>query len=259
MSRLLLTGASGRLAPHLRQRLVAAGHDVLATDLLPAPDGAPVEIVDLADYPALEQLMRRQIDAVVHFGGISGERPWQQILDANIAGTYNVFEAARRTGVGRVIYASTYHVLGMAPVEAAPLDLAAPPQPDSLYAVSKLFGENLAQLYAQKFGVESLSIRICAASGLHTERELHLWLHPDDLADLVLAGLAAPQLGARIVFGLSGSDAPWFLNEGAPTLDWQAHRSAADQRPPNGSSWPARNPNDDRLGGGFANRRHPDD
>jgi uronate dehydrogenase len=258
MPRLLLTGAAGRLGPHLRRRLIEAGHDVLATDLLQPADGASVVIADLADLAAMERLLASGIDAVVHLGGIASEVPWQRILDANIVGTYNVFEAARRNGVGRVIFASTYHVLGMEPVAAAPLDLTAPPRPDSLYAVSKLFGENLARLYADKFGVESLSIRIGAANGIHTERELHVWLHPDDLADLVLAGLAATDLGARIVFGLSGSASPWLLNQGDDPLGWRPQRSSAGLQPPNGASWPEPDASSRWIGAGFVGRGHPD-
>ena len=97
--RILLTGASGRLGPGLRQRLVAAGHAVLATDLRPDPDGEAVELARLDDLDALLRLATG-MDAIVHLGGASNEAPWRTIRDANIEGTYNVFEAARRCGVG---------------------------------------------------------------------------------------------------------------------------------------------------------------
>ena len=116
MPKTLLTGAAGRLGTYLRQRFAAAGRPLLATDLVAPEDGGEVVLADLADRPAVDDLMRQDIDAVVHFGGIANEAPWQAILDANIAGTYNVFEEARKAGVRRVIYASSYHVLGMHPV-----------------------------------------------------------------------------------------------------------------------------------------------
>lgn len=257
--RILLTGASGRLGPGLRRRLVAAGHEVVATDLRPAADGEAVELATLDDLDALLRLAAG-MDAIVHLGGASNEAPWRTILGANIEGTYNVFEAARRCGVGRVILASTYHVVGMYPVEAAPLDLAAPARPDSLYAVSKLFGENLAALYCDKFGVQSLSIRICAASGANNERDLHLWLAPEDLAGMVLAGLAAEPLGCRTAFGISGSAKPWMLNQPDPGLDWQPSRHSGDLEPPEGAAeWPPGDPVNSRIGAGFARRGHPDD
>jgi uronate dehydrogenase len=257
--RILLTGASGRLGPGLRQRLEAAGHDIVATDLRPDPGGAPVELARLDDLDAL-LVLAAGVDAIVHLGGASNEAPWQTILGANIEGTYHVFEAARRCGVKRVILASTYHVVGMYPVDAAPLDLTAPPRPDSLYAVSKLFGENLAQLYCDKFGIECLAIRICAASGANTSRDLSLWLAPEDLAGLVLAGLAAETLGCRTIFGLSGSAKPWMANQPDPGLDWQPSRHSGELTPPDGATqWPPADPANSRIGAGFARRGHPDD
>lgn len=216
--RLLLTGASGRLGTHLRNRFRAEGRQYLATDLVQPEDGERVEIADLADRAAIDALMARDISAVVHFGGVSKEDKWQPVLEANIAGTYNVFEAARKAGVGRIIFASTYHVQGMYPSEAAPIALDAPFRPDSLYAVSKMFGEGLSRLYFDKFGIECLAIRICTAGNPGTNREARNWFNRDDMARLVAHALDVPTLGHRTIFGISNRENAFFYNE--PEAGW---------------------------------------
>ncbi len=216
--RILVTGASGRLGTHLRNWFKAEGRTYLATDLVQPEDGEIVEIADLADRAAIDALMARDISAVVHFGGMAKENKWQTVLDANIVGTYNIFEAARKAGVGRIIYASTYHVQGMYQSDEAPIALDAPFRPDSLYAVSKMFGEGLSRLYHDKFGIECLAIRICTAGNPGTNREARLWFNRDDMARMVGHGLDVPVLGHRTVFGISNRENAFFYNE--DDADW---------------------------------------
>lgn len=258
MSKLLLTGAAGRLGRHLRQRLEADGRQVLATDIVQPDTAPPLALADLADRAALDRLMADDVSAIVHMGGISTEAPWEAILSANIAGTYNLFEAARAAGVRRIVYASSYHVLGMSPVAQAPLDMDAPARPDTLYAVGKLFGESLARLYFDKFGIDCLVMRICAASPPGSARELHLWCHPDDLTDLVRTGLDAPALGYRRVFALSRCIEPWYRNAPADTLGWTPRHDVRDLAPPAGG-WPPADPVHQLQGGVFARWGHFDD
>lgn len=259
MPKTLLTGASGRLGSYLRERFAATGRPVLATDLVAPDDGGEVALADLADRAAVEALMQSDIEAVVHFGGMANEAPWQAILDANIAGTYNVFEAARQAGVKRVIYASSYHVLGMHKVSDAPLDRHAEVRPDSLYAVSKLFGENLSRLYYDKFGIACLNVRICAANHPGSQRDLKLWCDREDLARLVFAGLDAPELGYRTVFAISDNAGAWYVNEAGETLGWKAGHSSGELPAPVGG-WPEPAPEVAVLqGGGFAVRGHFED
>ncbi|MCR6673120.1 NAD(P)-dependent oxidoreductase [Devosia ginsengisoli] len=130
MPQILLTGASGRLGTHLRHWFTAQGRAFLATDIVPAPDGAPVEIADLADRAAVDRLMAQDISAVIHFGGMSKEAGWQTVLEANIMGSYNIFESARKAGVPRIIFASSYHVQGMYPTDETPIALTDPYRPD---------------------------------------------------------------------------------------------------------------------------------
>lgn len=268
MPQILLTGAAGRLGTHFRRRFAEAGRAVLATDIVaPAGDnvaseqGGAVALADLADRVAVDALMQQDISAVVHLGGMSKEAPWQQILDANIAGTYNIFDAARKAGVGRVIYASSYHVLGMHPATEVPLDIHAELRPDTLYAVSKLFGENLGRLYHDKFGIGCMSIRICAANPPNTTRDLKLYVDRDDLVSLVTTALDASDLGYRTVFAISDNDNAWYVNDPDQTLGWHpTHSSSALPLPAGKSEWPAPDPVLTRLqGAAFANWGHFDD
>ena len=261
MPQILLTGAAGRLGTHFRSRFAEAGRAFLATDIAAPADGGIVAIADLADRAAVDDLMRQDISAVVHLGGMSKEAPWQQILDTNIVGTYNIFDAARKAGVKRVIYASSYHVLGMHPATEVPLDIHAELRPDTLYAVSKLFGENLGRLYHDKFGIGCMSIRICAANPSNNQRDLKLFVHRDDLLSLVTTALDAPDLGYRTVFAISDNENAWYLNDPDQTLGWRPAHSSSEQPLPEGKTeWPQPDPVVTRLQGAtFANWGHFDD
>lgn len=220
MPQILLTGASGRLGTHLRNWFTARGRAFLATDIVAPDDGAPVEVADLADRDAVDRLMAQDISAVVHFGGMAKEAGWQSVLEANIMGSYNVFEAARKAGVTRIVFASSYHVQGMYPTVETPIGLNAPYRPDSLYGVSKAFGETLSRLYFDKFGIECLAIRICTAGQPGTIREARLWFNRDDLVGLVDYALDMPMLGHRIVFGISDNPGAFYLNAPDPDFGW---------------------------------------
>ena len=220
MPQILLTGASGRLGTHLRHWFTARGRAFLATDIVAPGDGAPVEIADLADRAAVDHLMAQDISAVVHLGGMSKEAGWQTVLEANIMGAYNVFEAARKAGVGRIIFASSYHVQGMYPTGEVPIELSDPFRPDSLYGVSKAFGETLSRLYFDKFGIECLAIRICTAGNPGGPREARLWFNRDDLASLVDHALDLPTLGHRTIFGISNNPNAFYVNPPDADFGW---------------------------------------
>jgi uronate dehydrogenase len=159
--RLLLTGAAGNLGKELRPRL-RAYCDVLRvshrSDLGAPGAGEEVMTASLEDKDAMLALLDG-VDAVVHMGGVSTEQPWEPILAGNILGTYNLYEGARRHGVKRVVFASSNHVSGFRRQNevVSPLD---PMRPDSHYGLSKAFGENLAQFYWDRYGVETVSLRI---------------------------------------------------------------------------------------------------
>jgi uronate dehydrogenase len=260
MPQILLTGASGRLGTHLRHWFTARGRAFLATDIVPAPDGAPVEIADLADRAAVDRLMAQDISAVIHFGGMSKEAGWQTVLEANIMGSYNIFESARKAGVTRVILASSYHAQGMYPVEDTPIAVADPFRPDSLYGVSKAFGETLSRLYFDKFGIECLALRICTAGQPGTTREARLWFSRDDMASLVDHALDIPKLGHRTLFGISNNPDAYCLNPPDPDFGWTpAHTSLELGTPDPRAPLDPTDPRNHLVGGIFTQWGHFDD
>lgn len=260
MSKILLTGASGRLGTHLRNWFSERGRAFLATDIVTPSDGAPVEIADLSDAHAVDRLMAQDISAVVHFGGMSREAGWQTILEANIMGTYNIFESARKAGVRRVIFASSYHVQGMYPTDTVPIDLAAGYRPDSLYGVSKAFGESLGRFYYDKFGLECLAIRICTAGQPGTSREARLWFNRDDLASLVDYALDIPVLGYHTIFGISDNPNAFYVNRPDPGLGWTPKHSSLELGTPDPRApLDPDDPRHRRTGGIFAEWGHFDD
>lgn len=260
MPQILLTGASGQLGTHLRQWFRAQGRPFLATDIVAPADGDAVEIADLADRAAIDELMARDISAVVHFGGMASEAGWQTVLEANIMGTYNVFEAARKAGVRRVIFASSYHVQGMYPVTEAPVVPTDPFRPDSLYGVSKAFGETLSRLYFDKFGIECLAIRICAASTPSSPRDARLWFNHEDLSRLVDHALDVEVLGHRTLFGISDNPNAFYHNPTDDDFGWSPRHGALELGTPDPRE--PLDPADPRhrlMGGAFTLWGHSDD
>jgi uronate dehydrogenase len=209
-TRILITGAAGRIGRSLRSRLVQPDRLLRLLDiaeLAPARDGERVELVQgsITDMPLMEQACQ-DVDAVIHLAGYSREEAWQRTFEVNIGGTYTVFEAARRQGVGRVVFASSSHVVGYAPREQA----AAPdwlfPRPDTNYGVSKAAGEAIGSLYADRYGMDVICVRIGACFGHPGHpRLLGIWLSPDDCGRLFDACLCAPQPGFRVVWGVSAN------------------------------------------------------
>ena len=212
----LLTGAAGGVGSFLRESLPGYGYTLRLSDIAPV-DGAPDALaVDLSDRAAVREAVRG-IDAVVHLGGLSLENTFDNILSANIEGAYNLYEAVRAEGVRRVVFASSNHVVGFADRPEHPQDgkyllpVVTPYRPDTFYGVSKCFGESLASLYADKYGVETVSVRIgsCFATPRNT-RMLETWLSPADCARLVHAALTAPDVRHTVVYGTSANTRGWW-------------------------------------------------
>ena len=214
----LLTGAAGGLGTLMRDLLPDYGYRLRLLDLRPI-DGEPDAIVaDLADKDAVREAVRG-VDAIIHLAGISLEAPFEKILKANIEGTYNLYEAAREEGVGRVVFASSNHAVGYTPRPQgdAPLDPSAlipidtPHRPDTFYGLSKSFGEDLAQLYWDKHGLETVSVRIGSCFPEPTSvRMLSLWMSPADGARLLHAALTAENVGHSVVYGSSANTRLWW-------------------------------------------------
>jgi nucleoside-diphosphate-sugar epimerase len=202
---LLITGAAGRIGGMLRPRLARADRTLRLLDVAPIDAPGEREEVVTASVTDLEVLTSacRGADAVVHLGGISGEAAWSAILDVNIHGTFTVFEAARRAGVPRVVFASSNHAAGFHPsVDPVPDDV--PARPDTLYGVAKVTGEALGSLYHDRYGLDVVCLRIGSCfSEPPDARALATWLSPGDVARLVDAAVSAHAPGFRVVWGVS--------------------------------------------------------
>lgn len=214
-ARVLLTGAAGTLGRALREPLRTACKSLRLSDLKPM-DGpwAPNEnfvACDLADRAGMHVLLK-DVDAVVHLGGVSVETPFDPILQANILGVFHLYESARVNGVRRVVFASSNHCTGGYP-RTEHLQVTDPPRPDGYYGVSKLFGEHMAQLYFDRYGIETVCLRIGSGTPQPVDkRMLSTWISLPDLAQLVLRSLAAPNVGCSVVWGMSANSAAWWDN-----------------------------------------------
>lgn len=253
----LLTGAAGGVGTLMRELLPQYGYELRLLDLVPV-DGAPDAITaDLADKDALREAVRG-VDAIIHLAGISVEAPFEKILRANIEGTYNLYEAAREEGVRRVLFASSNHAVGFTPrpVGDDPLiPVSTPRRPDTFYGLSKGFGEDLAQLYWDLHGVETVSVRIGSCFRKPTNvRMLSIWLSPADCARLLHAALTAENVKHTVVYGSSANTRLWWDLSTARALGYDpqddsepyAEKLIAEQ----GELDPA-NPDHAYLGGAF--------
>jgi uronate dehydrogenase len=180
--RLLLTGAAGGLGRELRGRLKAYCDTLRVSDIAPlgsAAAGEELQVVALQDRDAMLALLQG-VDAVVHLGGVSVEGPFEPILQANIIGMHHLYEAARRHGVKRIVYASSNHVTGF---------------------------------YFDRYGLETVSLRIGSSFPEPKDRRmLATWMSYDDLERLVVSSLTAPVVGHSIIYGMSDNSTTWWDN-----------------------------------------------
>ena len=229
LNRLLITGANGGLGSVCRERL---GH-LARTLRLGARKGlgearANEEIVycDLGDRDAVTAMVDG-CDGIVHMGGQSVEAPWAPIRNANIDGVFNLYEAARLSSTRpRILFASSNHAIGFHK-QTTRLDADSPTRPDGLYGVSKVFGEAMARLYFDKFGIETAIVRIGSSFPEPTNhRMLSTWLSYDDLVSLIERVFAVPELGCPIIYGVSNNDAAWWDNSAVAHLGWRPRDNA---------------------------------
>jgi len=223
LNRLLITGAAGQLGRMAREKL--AGHAKIirlsdVAEMEPAGEGEEVVVCDLADKDAVASLVE-DCDGIVHLGGVSVEDTFPKLLNSNIIGVFNLYEAARNHGQPRIVFASSNHAIGFHK-QNEHLDASALMRPDGLYGVSKCYGENIASMYHDKFGQETLIVRIgsCCPEPVD-HRMLATWLSPDDFVSLILCALGVPRLGCPVVYGVSDNDASWWDNSAAAYLGWR--------------------------------------
>ena len=222
--RILITGAAGYLGTVLRTGLAGRYSLLRLTDRAPLPSapgpGEEYLQAELHDFAQLELAMAG-IDVVVHLGACSLEAPWETILEANIVGTYNVFEAARRAGVQRVVYASSHHVVGYyrRDRKIGPDD---PPRPDSRYGVSKAFGEAMGRMYADKYAMSVISQRIgVARPEPQSVRGMAAYQSARDYVHLTERCIEAPDVHFLVVYGVSANTGVYWDNPGAAVIGYQ--------------------------------------
>jgi uronate dehydrogenase len=221
--KVVLTGAAGTIGSTLREawrgrfpllRLVDMH------DLGELHNGEETLVLDLADFAAARRAVEGA-DAVVHLAAIPEEDRFERLLEANVAATYNVFEASRQAGVRRVVFASSNHVTGLYPrsERIGPDD---PVRPDSLYGVTKVFGEALGRLYAGKWGLEVVCLRIGSFDERPRDADaLPMWLSPADAVRLFTRALVADVPGFLVVYGLSRVPGSWWENPGAAAIGYE--------------------------------------
>ncbi|MHC2257552.1 uronate dehydrogenase [Bradyrhizobium embrapense] len=232
MPRILMTGASGGIGTSLRKLLPPIYPDLLLSDIKPPSDlgsNEQFKAADLADLAEVEAICEG-VDGILHFGGYSVEGSWDAILQANIIGTYNLFEAARKQGVKRVIFASSNHAVGFYPRHhRIGTDVTA--RPDSRYGVSKVFGEGVGALYADKHGIKVTCIRIGNFGEAPLDhRRLSIWLKPEDLVQLCRIGLEHPDIHFEVLYGASHNERSWWDNHRAYDLGYRPTGRGEDFR-----------------------------
>jgi len=250
---IVLTGAAGRLGSALRPALAPLCKELRLVDKSPAEVVHANEsafALDLNDEAGLKTALAG-CSAVVHFAGYPREAEWNVLLAANIQGVINLWDAAHAAGVGRIIYASSNHAVGLYP-HSEVIDEKAPPKPDSRYGVTKVFMESVAELYATKHGLRGFGIRIGHSAPRPSDaRMLSHWVHPDDLAALVAIGLEADYEN-EIVYGVSDNSRSWWTNRRAAALGYRPLHSA-DAYAPELLSKTSANPVEEYFqGGSFA-------
>ena len=233
LKKLLITGANGGLGSVCRERLPYLAESVRLSARKGLGEAASHEEIvycDLGDKAAVAALVEG-CDGIVHMGGQSTEAPWDIIRNANIDGVINLYEAARKSSVKpRIIFASSNHAIGFHP-QTERLDANSLTRPDGFYGVSKVFGEAVASMYYDKFGIETASVRIGSCfPEPKNHRMLSTWMSYDDFVQLVERIFMVPRLGCPIIYGASANAASWWDNREVAYLGWQPNDNAEQFR-----------------------------
>ena len=228
MKKLVLTGAAGRLGSHLRAPLSQMCDTLVSTDIADSISDLHANETyvkaDLADFDAMVSLLEGA-DMVVHFGAIVDEAPFEELLGPNFIGAYNIWEAAHRNGLRRVVYASSIHAVGMYPKNEC-IGIDAAHRPDTFYGLTKCFAEDLASMYWDKRGLEAVCLRILSCAQVTNPRAVGSWLSYDDLIQLVTRSVDTPITGFSIIYGVSNNDRAPVDNTGAAHLGYRPKDNA---------------------------------
>ena len=243
MKKIVLTGAAGRLGSYLREPLTKLADQLVSTDINSdigkLYTGETFVKANLEDLKAFEKMLKGA-EMVVHFGAFVDEAPFEKLLGPNFIGAYNIWEAARRNNVRRVIYASSIHAVGMYPKNET-ISINAPHRPDTFYGLAKCFAEDLGRMYWEKCGLESVCLRILSCAQVTSTRALGSWLSYDDLIHLVTRAVDTPTTEFSIIYGVSKNDRSPINNSESKFLGYRpkdnaeifANKILADQQEAN--------------------------
>jgi len=228
MSKILLTGAAGGVGQVMRKTLNGWRETLRVSDIADlgeAGEGEEVVQCDLSNMAAVMDLVEG-VDEIIHLGGISIEAGFDDILNANIVGVYNIYEAARQKGVKRVLFASSNHAIGFHDRENR-LDADSAMRPDSIYGVSKCYGEMMARYYYDKFKIESACVRIGSTFAKPIDRRMmDTWFSYDDLTSMIKRIFEVDRLGYAVIYGMSDNRCTWWDNSKVSYIGWEPKDSS---------------------------------
>ena len=257
MNKLVLTGAAGSLGSRLRAPLAAMRDELVSPDIVDSAEGLAANETyvkaDLADMAAIEPLLE-EADMVIHFGAVVDEKPFEELLGPNFIGAYNVWEAAHRHGVRRVVYASSIHAVGMYPKNEH-IGIDVPHRPDTFYGLAKCFAEDLGRMNWEKRGIESVCLRIYSCADVTNPRAVGSWLSYPDMIRLVKRAIDTPITGFSVIYGISDNARAPVDNSGAAHLGYRPQDNAeqfAEEIYANAEPLDPQNPSHYRHGGPFA-------
>lgn len=262
MKTIAITGAAGLVGSGLRKELLALGYRLVLLDRRPIDDCGAREqsaVVDIRDQEKLTTLLQI-CDGVVHLAACTTDAPWPEQVALSVEGTISLFDAARDAGIRRVVYASSHHVVGFHS-RTAHINDQVELRPDSRYGVGKAFGEAIGAMYAYKYDMQVLSIRIGNVNTRPVDRRrLGSWLSWRDLGQLVSIGIENPSIVFETVYGVSDATGRNYDNSSAYRLGYRPKDTSApfesdvlkdDPTPEPGSS-AAVSPAELTLGGMFS-------
>jgi uronate dehydrogenase len=228
VKKIVLTGAAGRLGSYLREPLTKIADQLVSTDinseigkLYPGETFVKANLEELNTFDK----MFKGAEMVVHFGAFVDEAPFEKLLGPNFIGAYNVWEAARRNKVRRVIYASSIHAVGMYPTNET-IGVDVPHRPDTFYGLAKCFAEDLGRMYWEKCGLEAVCLRIMSCAQVTSTRALGSWLSYDDLIQLVTRSIETPTTEFSIIYGVSNNDRATVSNSKSTFLGYKPKDNA---------------------------------
>ena len=208
----LITGMSGLIGGVVYDHLNSVGKYALSALNRRDVPGIKLWRTDIADLDAIRPAFEG-VDVVVHLAAMAkGNATWEEVLEPNVIGTYNVFEASRQAGVKRIVYASSgstinrweldypYSAISQGRYDEVPerwekITHRSPVRPDGLYGASKVWGEALARHFSDNCGISTICVRIGAVTAENRPRqprEFAVWCSHRDIAQMVEKCIEAP-------------------------------------------------------------------